>query len=121
MYLIFVQLAVEEEDVLKEAFFAPSDKEGATLQALFEAFSSAAELNPEPGQEAEEPQGAGGLVFDHGRYGCPFWLYLTAGDLGYEKGENVRCTMDKAEHPLVFSFRCDDHHGAGITFKFRRC
>lgn len=60
---------MEEEDVLKEAFFSPSDGEGATLQALFEAFSKAAELNPEPGEEAgeEPPQGEGELVFDHGR------------------------------------------------------
>ncbi|CBJ33675.1 conserved unknown protein [Ectocarpus siliculosus] len=70
---IYCQLAVEEEDVLKEAFFAPSDGEAATLQALFEAFSKAAELNPEPGDEgagAGEEEGlgggAGGLVFDHG-------------------------------------------------------
>lgn len=61
------QLAVEEEDVLKEAFFAPSDSEGATLQALFEAFSKAAELNPEPGEEGDQAQGEGNLVFDHGR------------------------------------------------------
>ena len=59
---------MEEEDVLKEAFFSPSDGEGTTLQALFEAFSKAAELNPEPGEEAgEEPHGEGELVFDHGR------------------------------------------------------
>lgn len=57
---------MEEEDVLKEAFFAPGD--GEMLQVLFEAFSQAAELNPEPGGEQEEPQGEGGLVFDHGRY-----------------------------------------------------
>eukprot|EP00903_Cladosiphon_okamuranus_P010146 g9607.t1 len=64
---IYCQLAVEEEDVLKEAFFSPSDGEGATLQALFDAFSKAAELNPEPGEEAgEEPQAEGELVFDHG-------------------------------------------------------
>ena len=66
------QLAVEEEDVLKEAFFAPADEEGATLQALFEALSTAAELCPEPTQEGEEMQmqgaGAGDLVFDNGRY-----------------------------------------------------
>lgn len=55
---------MEEEDVLKEAFFAPSDGEGATLQALFEAFSQAAEMNPEVG---EEPEGEGELVLDHGR------------------------------------------------------
>ena len=65
-----VQLAVEEEDVLKEAFFAPRDREGATLQALFEAFSTAAEMNPGLGEDedGEEPQGEGELVFDHGRY-----------------------------------------------------
>lgn len=57
--------------MLKEAFFSPSDGEGARLQALFDAFSKAAELNPEPGEEAgEEPQGEGELVFDHGRCAC---------------------------------------------------
>lgn len=61
------QLAVEEEDVLKEAFFAPSDGDGATLQALFEAFSQAAEMNPEVGEDGEEPEGEGELVFDDGR------------------------------------------------------
>lgn len=70
---------MEEEDVLKEAFFSPSDGEGATLQALFEAFSKAAELNPEPGEEAgEEPHGEGGLVFDHGRYACVRWSSLSS-------------------------------------------
>lgn len=59
---------MDEEDVLKEAFFSPSDGEGATLQAMFEAFSEAAELNPEPGQEGEEAMGEGELMFDHGRY-----------------------------------------------------
>ena len=79
IYLFFPsnyqQLAVEEEDVLKEAFFAPADGEGATLQALFEALSTAAELNPEPTQEGGEMQmqgaGAGDLVFDNGRYHIP--------------------------------------------------
>lgn len=64
------QLSVEEEDVLKEAFFSPSDGESATLQALFEAFSKAAELNPdlgEDGMSGEGREGAGDLVFDHGR------------------------------------------------------
>lgn len=62
---------MEEEDVLQEAFFSPSDGEGATLQALFDAFSKAAELNPEPGEEAgEEPHGEGELVLDHGRCAC---------------------------------------------------
>lgn len=68
---------MEEEDVLKEAFFSPSDGEGATLQALFDAFSKAAELNPEPGEEAgEEPQGEGELVFDHGRCAYARWCSL---------------------------------------------
>lgn len=55
--------------MLKEAFFAPADGEGVTLQALFEALSTAAELNPEPTQEGGEGemQGAGDLVFDNGR------------------------------------------------------
>lgn len=63
------QLAEEEEDVLKEAFFSPSD--GEMLQALFDAFSHAAELNPEEeegdGDEEGVGGGDGGLVFDHGR------------------------------------------------------
>lgn len=76
---------MEEEDVLKEAFFAPSDGEAVTLQALFEAFSKAAELNPEPGDEGagadEEGEelgggGGGGLVFDHGRCVCVTAAFL---------------------------------------------
>lgn len=61
---------MEEEDVLKEAFFSPGDGEAATLQALFEAFSKAAELNPEPGEEGVPGggrEGEGELVFDQGR------------------------------------------------------
>lgn len=80
---------MEEEDVLKEAFFAPSDGEAATLQALFEAFSKAAELNPEPGDEGagageEEELGGGGagLVFDHGRCVCVTAAFLRRLSLG---------------------------------------
>lgn len=63
------QLAEEEEDVLKEAFFAPSDAE--MLPALFEALSRAAEMNPEPGEDDDgmvgEAQGLGGAVLEMGR------------------------------------------------------
>lgn len=64
---------MEEEDVLKEAFFAPSD--GEMLPAMFEAFSRAAEMNPEPGDhdhDDEHGDASGGpeegVVLDHGRY-----------------------------------------------------
>lgn len=63
--------------MLKEAFFSPSDTE--MLQAMFDAFSQAAELNPEDGDDDDdelgdgeegrgEGGGGGGLVFEHGRY-----------------------------------------------------
>lgn len=76
MHIHKTQLAEQEEDVLKEAFFSPSDAE--MLQAMFDAFSQAAELNPEDGDDDDEElgdgeegrgeSGGGSLVFEHGRY-----------------------------------------------------
>ncbi|CAN0403072.1 unnamed protein product, partial [Discosporangium mesarthrocarpum] len=57
-------LAEEEEDVLKEAFFSPEDSE--QLQGLFDTFSRAAEMNPdppEPGQQAGDDE----LIFNQER------------------------------------------------------
>ncbi|CAM9447904.1 unnamed protein product, partial [Choristocarpus tenellus] len=59
---LYCQLAEEEEDLLKEVFFAPGDKE--QLQPMFDAFSRAAELNPDP-MEAGHQEGDDELIFDH--------------------------------------------------------
>lgn len=69
---------------MKEAFFSPRDAE--TLQALFNAFSKAAELNPGDGddddddddnggegdEEEREGGGGGGLFFDQDRWVYPY-------------------------------------------------
>ena len=48
---------------VKEAFFAPAEGDDGQLQALFDAFSRAAELNPDPPEPGAE-DGDDNLIFD---------------------------------------------------------